>query len=93
MALSEARQERLDVKVTGFLLRRASGASIAEIEDFRQTLAGIRDAGGLTALVERWGIRRTSPRFWEFFDRVHADFRRREPIDAGLLDLNRYENL
>jgi len=44
-------------------------------------------------MAARWGIRRASPRFWEFFDRAHADFRKRQPTEFGIFDLNRYENL
>jgi hypothetical protein len=66
---------------------------VSEVEAFVQALAAVKDAAAFEALVERFGVRRTSPRFWEAFDWIHADFRRRQPTQAGLLDLNRYENL
>jgi hypothetical protein len=44
------------------------------------------------ALVRRYGMRRTSRRWWRTWDAVHARFRREEPTHAGLLDLNRYED-
>ncbi len=50
-----------------------------------------RFVGG--AFVERWGVRRTSAAFWETMDWFHADFRERHPTEAGLFDLNRYQNL
>ena len=43
--------------------------------------------------VERFGVRRTSPRFWPTVDWLHDDFRLRQPTRAGLLDLGRYGNL
>jgi hypothetical protein len=64
----------------------------SEIDAFVQALAAVEDAAAFEALVERFGVRRTSPRFWEAFDWIHADLRRRKPTQAGLLDLNRYEN-
>jgi hypothetical protein len=46
-----------------------------------------------TALVDRFGVRRSSARFWQTVDWFNADHRRRNPVEAGLFDLNRYENL
>ena len=40
-----------------------------------------------------WGVRRTGPQFWATSDWLQADFRRREPTAAGVLDLDRYDNL
>jgi hypothetical protein len=65
----------------------------SEIEAFHGSLTALTDGAGLEALAARWGIRRASPRFWEFFDRVHEDFRKRQPTEFGIFDLNRYENL
>jgi len=65
----------------------------SEIEAFHGSLTAVTDAAGLEAMAARWGIRRASPRFWEFFDRAHADFRKRQPTEFGIFDLNRYENL
>jgi hypothetical protein len=43
-------------------------------------------------LMERFGIHRTGPRFWAHSDALHAAYRRRAPVEAGLFDYNRYEN-
>ena len=48
--------------------------------------------GDFEEFVGRWGIRRTSPRFWEAVDWIHADARHRNPIEFGLYDFNRYVN-
>lgn len=44
------------------------------------------------ALLDRYGVRRTTPRFWPPSDLVHAKQRAAQPIAAGLLDYNRLEN-
>jgi hypothetical protein len=66
---------------------------VAQIEAFAQALAAVGDASDFEALVERWGVRRTSPHFWETIDWIHDDFRRRSPTASGLFDLGRYQNL
>jgi len=58
-------------------------------------VAGIR---GLTSeqdyrtLVERFGVRRTSPDFWRYSDQLHRAYQASTPLEAGLLDYNRLEN-
>jgi hypothetical protein len=66
---------------------------IDELDAFTAALAGATEPAALTAVVDRWGVRRTSARFWQTIDWFTADFRRRDPVEAGLFDLQRYENL
>jgi hypothetical protein len=47
----------------------------------------------LETFVERYGVRRTDPRFWEMADWLREDLRRRNPMEAGLYDLGRYVDL
>lgn len=42
--------------------------------------------------VDAWGVRRRSPEFWTQFDWFNAQQRSEEPIEGGVLDLNRYLN-
>lgn len=67
--------------------------SLGELPDFVAALRAARDPQGVTRVVEKWGVRRTNPAFWE----VMADFRRyveeTDPTQAGLFDVNRYQNL
>ncbi|WP_439134745.1 fatty acid cis/trans isomerase [Pseudomaricurvus sp.] len=42
--------------------------------------------------MERYGIRRTSPDFWQHSDKLHALDQQQHPINYGLFDLNRLEN-
>ncbi|MGH7785462.1 MAG: fatty acid cis/trans isomerase, partial [Candidatus Binatia bacterium] len=65
----------------------------AEIESFTGALAGVKTNDDFTAIVERWGVRRTDPKIWPTVDWIHQDFRRREPTAFGLFDLDRYDNL
>lgn len=65
----------------------------AELEAFVGALSGLSDPASLTALADRWGVRRSSPRFWATLDWLHAEERRLDPSGAGLYDLNRYKNL
>lgn len=65
----------------------------AQIESFTGALAEVQNASDFEALVGRWGLRRTSPRLWSTVDWLHDDFRRQQPTEFGLFDLDRYDNL
>ncbi len=41
-------------------------------------------------IVRSWGRRRSDPRVWETFHAIHAAMQAEEPLEAGILDLNRY---
>ncbi len=60
---------------------------------FVDELRGLRTDADLERFVARHGIRRTSVRYWETVDWLHADLRRRSPREAGIYDLDRYQNL
>jgi Fatty acid cis/trans isomerase (CTI) len=64
-----------------------------QIETFTQSLVAVRNASDLEAVAARWGVRRSSPRLWSMVDWIHDDFRRRQPTEFGLFDLDRYKNL
>ncbi|MEZ9445623.1 fatty acid cis/trans isomerase [Vibrio sp. 10N.222.54.F12] len=44
------------------------------------------------ALLDKFAVRRSSPEFWPFSDRVHRWYKQDQPIEFGLLDYNRFEN-
>ncbi|MFA0727579.1 fatty acid cis/trans isomerase, partial [Vibrio sp. 10N.222.48.A4] len=44
------------------------------------------------ALLDKFAVRRSSPEFWPFSDRVHRWYQQDQPIEFGLLDYNRFEN-
>ena len=43
--------------------------------------------------AQRYGMRRTNPAFWAEADWYHQRFSEAEPVEHGILDLNRYRNL
>jgi len=67
--------------------------NVDHIDSFTQTLTSVENAADFEKLVDRWGVRRTSPRFWNTVDWIHQDARRRNPTEAGLFDFGRYKNL
>jgi fatty acid cis/trans isomerase CTI len=64
----------------------------ADLPELADRLAGLRSEADFEALLDRFGVRRTDPAFWAVSDRVLADYRRSDPIAAGVLDYNRYDN-
>ncbi len=44
------------------------------------------------ALVDRFGVRRSDPAFWEHSDDLFAAFETLSPVEAGRFDYNRLEN-
>jgi len=72
-----------------------------EIEEFASTLIDADTQEKFTAVVERWGIRRSSPDFWPVLNSVTAYVKRTNPTGApnragggaGTFDINRYKNL
>ncbi|QQE87051.1 fatty acid cis/trans isomerase [Azotobacter chroococcum] len=64
-----------------------------EVPAFVAALEQARAGTGLAAVVERWGIRRSHPEFWRYFNDLSAWLRETEPLEAGVLDMNRYQNL
>lgn len=67
---------------------------VDEIEEFVETLLKVGDERMLTdTVVERWGVRRTHPEFWELFHDLTDYLEERTPKEAGVMDMSRYENL
>jgi hypothetical protein len=66
---------------------------VEQVADFVAALEQARDAPRFERVVERWGIRRTHPAFWRYFHDMSAYIQQTEPLEAGVLDMNRYENL
>ncbi|VXB73825.1 cis/trans isomerase [Pseudomonas sp. 8BK] len=66
---------------------------VEQAAEFVTALEQARDAAAFEKVVERWGIRRTHPEFWRYFHDMSAYIQQTEPLEAGVLDMNRYENL
>ncbi len=57
---------------------------------FVNDLSAIRDDDDWLAFIAAYGVRRSSPAFWETADFFQDEMIRQHPLEAGLLDLNRY---
>ena len=59
---------------------------------FVEAVGRLGSEADLVRLTERFGVRRTDPRFWPTSDAVHAEWRRTAPKEAAVLDYSRFEN-
>ena len=66
---------------------------VEQVAVFVEALEQAREPAAFEQLVARWGIRRTHPAFWRYFHDMTAYIQQTEPVEAGVLDMNRYENL
>ena len=64
-----------------------------DVPDFVAAMEQVRDPAAFDALVERWGIRRSHPQFWFYFHDLSRYIEETDPVEAGVLDMNRYKNL
>ncbi|WP_122249982.1 fatty acid cis/trans isomerase [Pseudomonas kitaguniensis] len=65
----------------------------AEVPAFVDAMENAKDANRFEKIVDRWGIRRSHPLFWQYFHDLSAYIRETTPVEEGVLDMNRYENL
>jgi hypothetical protein len=63
-----------------------------EIDAFVDALLAMARPEDLSAVASRWGVRRTSPRFWSTLDWLQDHLNEQDRREAGLLDWNRYAN-
>lgn len=63
-----------------------------DIESFVEQYNAIDNRQAYEAFVMRYGIRRTNESFWQHNDWFNDFHLRREPVTAGIFDLNRYQN-
>jgi hypothetical protein len=70
-----------------FLTIDASG-----IEAFTDRFLAVRSRDDYERFVALYGLRRTNTGFWNEADWFQAEYRRLDPVEAGIFDLNRYRN-
>jgi hypothetical protein len=63
-----------------------------DLDKFVTEIQSMRSAADYANLVSRYGVRRTDSKFWPQSDTLHAHYQKYYPREAGLFDLNRYEN-
>jgi len=64
-----------------------------QVPAFVDAMESAPDAAAFERIVERWGIRRSHPQFWEYFHDLSRYIQETDPVEAGVLDMNRYQNL
>jgi len=64
-----------------------------EVPEFVARMQQAQDAKGFEQIVERWGVRRSHPLFWQYFHDLSRYIHETTPVEEGVLDMNRYENL
>jgi hypothetical protein len=62
----------------------------SELPLFFDLMANFEDNDYYMGLIKKFGINRADPRFWETFEWFQKHFKARDPLHAGLYDLNRY---
>ena len=68
--------------------------SVDDVDAFADSLLKVRDEVSFTReVVNVWGVRRTHPQFWDLFHEASAYLETHSPVEAGILDMSRYENL
>ena len=60
--------------------------------DFVNTFIDANSGEKFTALIARYGVRRSNPDFWKVSDKLHQLYYQQDAVDYGLLDYNRLEN-
>jgi hypothetical protein len=61
-----------------------------DVPDFFDMLENFDGSPTYLAKIDKYGIDRADPGFWEIYDWFQARFQAQRPIDGGLYDLNRY---
>ncbi|WP_428463694.1 fatty acid cis/trans isomerase [Photobacterium kagoshimensis] len=64
----------------------------AELPALAEKVLAVKTEQNYEALLDQFGVRRTSPEFWSFSDKLNQTYQSNYPIEAGLLDYNRIEN-
>jgi len=63
-----------------------------DLERFVGMISSMQTEGDYARLLDNFGVRRTSPKFWQQGDTFHLAYKKDAPIEYGLLDYNRLEN-
>ncbi len=64
----------------------------ADLSRFANIISSMRSESDYAQLLDEFGVRRTSPTFWQHSDAFHAAFEQNAPVAYGLFDLSRLEN-
>ena len=67
--------------------------SEAQKSEFAREAAAVRSKKQYANFVKKYGVDKQAPNFWSTYDFMLSKFREVAPIEAGILDLNRYGNI
>lgn len=63
------------------------------LPNFVDAVSRLGNEADLAKLMDRYGVRRSSPDFWKTSDAIHAVWRKMAPREAAVLDYSRLDNL
>jgi hypothetical protein len=63
-----------------------------EVGSFVSMIASLQSEEDCAALLDSYGVRRTSTEFWAQSDLLHDAYRTAAPVESGVFDFNRFEN-
>jgi hypothetical protein len=61
-----------------------------KVPEFLGQMSAIRDEASAKTFIQRWGVLKTNPRFWEVSDQLHTYLRELDPVEYGVMDYTRY---
>ena len=64
----------------------------AQLDDYVESLLAMQTKTDYAKLMDRFGVRRTEPDFWQHSDRVQASHIKGHAYTNGLLDCSRAES-
>ncbi|GAA0362411.1 fatty acid cis/trans isomerase [Bowmanella denitrificans] len=65
----------------------------AQLGSWLKQMQAISNEAEFEKWISQWGLRRTHPLFWQTLDNIHQWHKQHRPLEAGVLDINRYKNL
>jgi hypothetical protein len=63
-----------------------------KLDQFIADITMIKNEDDYRQVMAKYGVRRSSPEFWKFSDRLHQVYQSEYPVAYGSLDYNRLEN-
>jgi len=61
-----------------------------DVPDFFDMLENFDGSPEYQAKIDKYGVNRADPEFWEIYDWFQTRFNEHDPVEAGVYDLNRY---
>jgi Fatty acid cis/trans isomerase (CTI) len=65
---------------------------LEDLDDFVNEYLAVTNFADYDRLLEKYGVRRSNPWFWQYADWFYDKYRHEDPVYAGVFDLNRYQN-